>query len=59
MLNPDAPANLSPKQARSILDATARVNIWEGSVSSGKTIASIIAWLTSSPTTPRRPAACS
>ena len=45
MLNPDAPANLSPKQARSILDATARVNIWEGSVSSGKTIASIIAWL--------------
>lgn len=45
MLNPDAPANLSPKQARSILDATARANIWEGSVSSGKTIASIIAWL--------------
>lgn len=41
----DGPAVLSPKQRRSILAATARVNIWEGSVRSGKTIASLIAWL--------------
>lgn len=38
-------ASLSPKQARSIVEADARVNIWHGSVSSGKTIASLIAWL--------------
>lgn len=44
-MDPDAPATLSRKQARSILDATARVNLWEGSVSSGKTIASLLAWL--------------
>lgn len=37
-------ANLSPKQARSILEAVQRVNIWEGSVRSGKTIASLLAW---------------
>ncbi len=43
--DPDAPAKLSPKQARSILDANSRVNIWEGSVSSGKTIASLIVWM--------------
>lgn len=33
------------KQARSILESTARINIWEGSVRSGKTVASIIRWL--------------
>lgn len=37
-------ANLSAKQARSVLDAVQRVNIWEGSVRSGKTIASLLAW---------------
>mgnify|MGYP000938007522 CR=1 FL=1 len=41
----DGPASVSPKQAASMLDADARVNIWEGSVSSGKTIASLLAWL--------------
>jgi len=33
------------KQARSILDSTARINVWEGSVRSGKTVASLIRWL--------------
>lgn len=32
----------SPKQARSIREATARINIWHGSVRSGKTIASLM-----------------
>lgn len=31
----------SPKQIQSIIESTARLNIWEGSVRSGKTIASI------------------
>jgi PBSX family phage terminase large subunit len=38
-------ANLSIKQQDSILDSTARINIWEGSIRSGKTIASIMRWL--------------
>lgn len=33
------------KQRRSILEADARLNIWHGSVRSGKTVASIIRWL--------------
>src|SRR5690606_41741708 len=33
------------KQARSILEANARINIWHGSVRSGKTVASILRWL--------------
>jgi len=33
------------KQARSILESTARINIWEGAVRSGKTVASMIRWL--------------
>lgn len=33
------------KQARSIRDSIYRLNIWEGSVRSGKTVASILAWL--------------
>lgn len=41
----DGPAPLSRKQRRSIKGAHARVNIWEGSVRSGKTIASLVAWL--------------
>lgn len=36
---------LSPKQLRSIAEATARLNLWEGAVRSGKTIASLWAWL--------------
>lgn len=35
----------SKKQAKSITDSQARINLWEGSVRSGKTIASIIRWL--------------
>ena len=44
-LDPEGPAATSPKQRASILGAVQRVNIWEGSVRSGKTIASLIAWL--------------
>lgn len=33
------------KQRRSILEATERINIWHGSVRSGKTVASILRWL--------------
>lgn len=33
------------KQAASILESDARLNIWEGSVRSGKTIGSLIRWL--------------
>jgi len=33
------------KQRRSILEADARLNIWHGSVRSGKTVASILRWL--------------
>lgn len=36
---------LSPKQLRSIAEAQARINLWEGAVRSGKTIASLWAWL--------------
>jgi hypothetical protein len=47
-------AGLTPKQAWSIARATARVNVWHGSIRAGKTIASLIAWLLfvrSAPTT--------
>lgn len=37
-------SSLSAKQARSIARATARLNIWHGSVRSGKTLASLIVW---------------
>jgi PBSX family phage terminase large subunit len=36
---------LSRKQVVSIVEADARINAWEGSVRSGKTIASLLAWL--------------
>lgn len=36
---------LSDLQERSIAQATARINIWEGAVRSGKTIASLLRWL--------------
>ena len=38
-------AGLSPKQVLSIARATARVNMWTGSIRSGKTIASLLAWM--------------
>lgn len=37
--------DLSDKQERSIRNATARVNLWHGSIRSGKTIGSLIRWL--------------
>jgi len=37
--------SFSDKQLASIRDSTARLNIWEGAVRSGKTIASIVRWL--------------
>lgn len=36
---------LSPAQERSIAHSTARINVWDGSVRSGKTIASLLRWL--------------
>ncbi|WP_062989938.1 PBSX family phage terminase large subunit [Nocardia anaemiae] len=36
---------ISRKQAVSIVQASARCNIWEGAIRSGKTIASILCWL--------------
>lgn len=36
---------LSPKQGRSIVESQARVNIWEGAIRSGKTVASLIRWI--------------
>lgn len=38
-------APLSEKQLGSITDSTARINIWEGAVRSGKTIGSILRWI--------------
>ncbi|NCD40754.1 MAG: hypothetical protein EOL88_01545 [Bacteroidia bacterium] len=35
----------SDKAMKSIITSTKRINIWEGSVRSGKTIASIVRWL--------------
>jgi len=35
----------SPKQINSLVNSTARINIWEGAVRSGKTFVSIIRWL--------------
>lgn len=42
-MRPNLP--LSPKQVDSIIEARAFQNIWEGSVRSGKTIASLLRWL--------------
>lgn len=36
---------MSEKQIKSLRESTARINIWEGSVRSGKTIASLARWL--------------
>lgn len=38
-------AGFSPRQVWSIATATARVNLWVGAIRSGKTIASLLAWL--------------
>jgi PBSX family phage terminase large subunit len=42
----EADLGLSPKQARSVVHADAKVNIWEGAVRSGKTVSSLLRWLT-------------
>lgn len=36
---------LSEKQERSIAHATARINLWTGSIRSGKTVSSLLCWL--------------
>jgi len=38
-------APMSPMQIRSIVQADARVNLWTGSMSAGKTVASLLRWL--------------
>jgi PBSX family phage terminase large subunit len=48
-----AAVSLSAKQATSIAEATARINIWSGAVRSGKTIASLLRWLMYIATAPR------
>lgn len=40
-----ADLRLSPKQELSIARSTARINIWDGSVRSGKTIGSLLRWV--------------
>jgi PBSX family phage terminase large subunit len=35
----------SPKQHRSLLESTARINLWTGAIRSGKTVASLLRWL--------------
>ena len=50
-------ARLSPKQRLSIREATASVNIWNGSIRSGKTIASLLAFLAWLPEAPPGPVA--
>lgn len=52
-----APATLSVKQQDSILDSVARINVWHGSIRSGKTIASIVRWLLFVRTAPPGPLA--
>ena len=44
---------LSDLQERSIAHSTARINIWSGAVRSGKTISSLLRWLTYVATAPR------
>lgn len=38
-------STLSPAQIRSIAQSSARLNVWHGSIRSGKTIASLLRWL--------------
>ena len=44
---------LSEKQERSIAHSNARINLWEGSIRSGKTIASLLRWVQYVRTAPR------
>lgn len=37
-------SGLSPKQAQSIGQSTGKINLWEGAVRSGKTVASLLRW---------------
>ncbi|SNR44249.1 phage terminase, large subunit, PBSX family [Haloechinothrix alba] len=41
----DLPLPLSEKQVTSIVESTARINLWEGAIRSGKTVASLLRWL--------------
>ncbi|WP_439678027.1 PBSX family phage terminase large subunit [Embleya sp. MST-111070] len=43
---------LSRKQLRSVAQATRRINLWHGSVRSGKTVASLLAWVLAVATAP-------
>lgn len=43
---PGSGPGLSLKQAQSIGQSTAKINLWEGAVRSGKTVASLIRWST-------------
>lgn len=45
---------LSPKQIQAYAESTARINIWEGAVRSGKTISSLMRWLAYVRDAPRR-----
>ncbi|RJL21130.1 PBSX family phage terminase large subunit [Bailinhaonella thermotolerans] len=45
--------HLSPAQEKSIAQSTARINLWTGSIRSGKTIASLLRWLTYVVSAPR------
>jgi len=42
---PQRDVRLSEKQERSIAHATARINLWTGSIRSGKTVSSLLCWL--------------
>ncbi len=48
---------LSVKQQDSILDSNARINLWHGSIRSGKTVASVARWLEYVQTAPPGPLA--
>lgn len=43
---------MSPRQIVSVLDSTARINVWHGAIRSGKTFASILAFLLAVVTAP-------
>ena len=48
---------LSPAQVNSIRHSDARINVWDGAVRSGKTFASVLAWVRWIPTAPPGPLA--
>lgn len=47
-----APLSIRNRQARAVAWSTARLNIWDGSVRSGKTVSSEVAWLKYAATAP-------